>query len=678
MKKILLIDDSVTIHRVIDLCLDKERFDTEKTFTADDAVMKLKNGTADIILLDNKLDGIVLADFTRKLRSLAPAAWIMLLIGAFDQFTDANLAKTGADDYLFKPFDSSALDAKINFGLNRTSSRPSAEAISVPKPAPVFEPLSAPEPEIEIEQEPEIVSAPVEVAEAAEIINPPEKPEEESISIDAEKNIGFEEEFSVPEPEPEEKPVPEEESEPEPEETETDFNNLQVPEDEDEKDRIYKVLPDDLSMDSHENELVEPAEAISAEEKMDLDNFLDDLDEIKINDDNEELEREDSSQPENLFADTEPEVEKAHEEQKEKEIFIDLDELSLSEDEDDGRNPSIELTQKTDDEVTEYVIPEEDIAEAGGVAFAELPEDDVDDLFAGLQSIDEDTFIEEESFNEPEIEEESDDDYDDLFAGLESLDSETADAGEPSALEETEEEADENVDDLFAGLQSMDEDIFIEEETAGKKPLQKEEPIVAEALTKEYHGKEADAEELIPQEPVMESFKPEDYDSDDIFSGLENFDEGSLAEDAMLTDDKPLPENETEAQAEDQPEKNLPAEMAFEGEIYENEPSSDLSMATLEHLPIDSSFENVEDEADAETPEPEVSETIKEEPVKAAPKLSREDIKDAVYRSIDGGMIKAAIQEVLSEKMEEVLREVLPEIAEMVIREEIERLKRGE
>ncbi|MCD8492681.1 MAG: hypothetical protein LRY51_12750 [Geovibrio sp.] len=43
MKKVLLIDDSVTIHRVIDICLDKDRFITEKTFSADDAVMRLKN-----------------------------------------------------------------------------------------------------------------------------------------------------------------------------------------------------------------------------------------------------------------------------------------------------------------------------------------------------------------------------------------------------------------------------------------------------------------------------------------------------------------------------------------------------------------------------------------------------------------------------------------------------------
>jgi DNA-binding response OmpR family regulator len=117
MKRVLLIDDSVTIHRVIDICLDKEKFNTEKTFSADDAIAKLKANSFDIILLDNKLEGINLPDFTAKIRSLSPTSWIILLTGAFDTFSGANLQASGADDFIFKPFDSNALEQKIIYGL---------------------------------------------------------------------------------------------------------------------------------------------------------------------------------------------------------------------------------------------------------------------------------------------------------------------------------------------------------------------------------------------------------------------------------------------------------------------------------------------------------------------------------------------------------------------------------
>ena len=54
-KKILLIDDSVTIHRVIDLCVDKVKYDVFKVFSREEAVMKLKSEQPDLVLLDNKL-----------------------------------------------------------------------------------------------------------------------------------------------------------------------------------------------------------------------------------------------------------------------------------------------------------------------------------------------------------------------------------------------------------------------------------------------------------------------------------------------------------------------------------------------------------------------------------------------------------------------------------------------
>lgn len=112
-KKVLLIDDSMTIHRVIDLSIDDELYSVEKAFTSDDAEVKYRNSKPDIILLDNKLEGVKLPDYTAKLKS-DTGAYVIILVGAFDQFSQADLLNSGADDYIVKPFNSTLLNEKLN------------------------------------------------------------------------------------------------------------------------------------------------------------------------------------------------------------------------------------------------------------------------------------------------------------------------------------------------------------------------------------------------------------------------------------------------------------------------------------------------------------------------------------------------------------------------------------
>jgi len=146
-KKILLIDDSVTIHRVIDLCVDKDKFNVFKVFSREEAVMKLKSDTPDLILLDNKLANIRASEMVAVVREYCPECWVVLLVGAFDQFEDSQCAEAGADDYIFKPFDSEALEEKIATGL--ASERKVTAAAPVEE---VVEELELPD-DIELEEE---------------------------------------------------------------------------------------------------------------------------------------------------------------------------------------------------------------------------------------------------------------------------------------------------------------------------------------------------------------------------------------------------------------------------------------------------------------------------------------------------------------------------------------------
>ena len=112
-RTVLLIDDSVTIHRVVDLSIDPEQFRMSKVFSSEEAMQKLNENEYDFILLDNKLENINLKDFINTLKAYQPQSHIVLLVGAFDKFSVDDLEKSGANDYLIKPFDSQALNAKL-------------------------------------------------------------------------------------------------------------------------------------------------------------------------------------------------------------------------------------------------------------------------------------------------------------------------------------------------------------------------------------------------------------------------------------------------------------------------------------------------------------------------------------------------------------------------------------
>lgn len=112
--KVLLIDDSVTIHRVIDLSIDVDRYDIVKVFSKEDAALKMQSEQYDYILLDNKLDNIIISEYIKELKAAQLSAAIILLVGAFDRFDESDLEKTGADDYLVKPFDSQSLNEKLS------------------------------------------------------------------------------------------------------------------------------------------------------------------------------------------------------------------------------------------------------------------------------------------------------------------------------------------------------------------------------------------------------------------------------------------------------------------------------------------------------------------------------------------------------------------------------------
>ena len=125
MKKILLlIDDSLTIHRIVEDSIDHERYELFKYFSIEDVDKKLLSIDPHILLLDNKLEGVDVKKFCRDVKNKKRNCKIILLVGAFDIVDDNEMALYMADDYLSKPFNSQLLSDKIEAVLEESISSP--------------------------------------------------------------------------------------------------------------------------------------------------------------------------------------------------------------------------------------------------------------------------------------------------------------------------------------------------------------------------------------------------------------------------------------------------------------------------------------------------------------------------------------------------------------------------
>lgn len=122
---IYIVEDDKDIAELIEFNLIKEGFDTEIIPNGNDAYEKILSSPPDLLLLDLMLpglSGIEICKYIRISKHLKDLPIIMLT--ARSQETDKIIGlKTGADDYIAKPFGIKELIARIRALLRRTKNR---------------------------------------------------------------------------------------------------------------------------------------------------------------------------------------------------------------------------------------------------------------------------------------------------------------------------------------------------------------------------------------------------------------------------------------------------------------------------------------------------------------------------------------------------------------------------
>jgi len=107
-KKLLLADDSITIQKVVDLTFADEGVTVLTVNNGREAIEKLSEFAPDIVLADvfmPQLSGYEVCEHIKQNEQLKHIP-VMLLVGSFEPFDQAEARRVGADDTLTKPFQS--------------------------------------------------------------------------------------------------------------------------------------------------------------------------------------------------------------------------------------------------------------------------------------------------------------------------------------------------------------------------------------------------------------------------------------------------------------------------------------------------------------------------------------------------------------------------------------------
>ncbi|HEV2915507.1 MAG TPA: response regulator [Pyrinomonadaceae bacterium] len=107
-RKLLLADDSITIRKVVDLTFVDEGMEVTTVGNGAQAIQKLEEVSPDIVLVDIFMPGMSGYEVCEHIKRDERFRHIpvMLLVGSFEPFDEAEARRVGADDYLTKPFQS--------------------------------------------------------------------------------------------------------------------------------------------------------------------------------------------------------------------------------------------------------------------------------------------------------------------------------------------------------------------------------------------------------------------------------------------------------------------------------------------------------------------------------------------------------------------------------------------
>ena len=120
MQKILIVEDDADINRLLASILGAEGYKTVTAYSGTEALILLGREAPDLILLDLMLPGLPGEELLLKIREEKHLSVPVLILSAKSALGDkVSLLRTGADDYITKPFEPEEVAARVQAALRR-------------------------------------------------------------------------------------------------------------------------------------------------------------------------------------------------------------------------------------------------------------------------------------------------------------------------------------------------------------------------------------------------------------------------------------------------------------------------------------------------------------------------------------------------------------------------------
>ncbi|HWP95727.1 MAG TPA: response regulator transcription factor [Syntrophomonadaceae bacterium] len=119
----MVVDDELSLARLITYNLNKEGFDTIQAYDGIEAVNMIKKELPDLIVLDLMLPGKDGLEICKELRAENIRTPIIMLTARDDEIDKVVGLELGADDYVTKPFSVRELVARVKAVLRRNTQK---------------------------------------------------------------------------------------------------------------------------------------------------------------------------------------------------------------------------------------------------------------------------------------------------------------------------------------------------------------------------------------------------------------------------------------------------------------------------------------------------------------------------------------------------------------------------
>lgn len=137
MRTILLVDDSITIQKVVEQTFMETDFRVTSLGNGDEALEKLSSWAPDLIIADVHMPGASGYEIASRARQMGDGIPVLLLVGTFEPFDEAEAEASGASGFLMKPFDSQELLSRVEELSQPDGKVASAVPASEPEPMAV-------------------------------------------------------------------------------------------------------------------------------------------------------------------------------------------------------------------------------------------------------------------------------------------------------------------------------------------------------------------------------------------------------------------------------------------------------------------------------------------------------------------------------------------------------------